>query len=66
MADTSDTPVNLRLGAVVIKVQDMARAVGFWSAVLGYTRRDREWDPEFTVLVDPARRRVPVSLQLID
>jgi hypothetical protein len=42
----------------------MKRAVDFWSAALGYVRRDRDWDPQFIVLVDPARRGLPVSVQL--
>jgi catechol 2,3-dioxygenase-like lactoylglutathione lyase family enzyme len=62
MTATSD----LRVGTVVINVQDMKRAVDFWSAVLGYQRREGEWDPQFMMLVDPARQRLPVSLQLTD
>jgi hypothetical protein len=41
----------------------MNRAVDFWTAALGYVRRDQDWDPEFVMLVDPAGRRLPVSLQ---
>jgi catechol 2,3-dioxygenase-like lactoylglutathione lyase family enzyme len=66
MTDTSDAIGDLRLGTVVINVQDMKRAVDFWSAALGYVRRDREWDPQFIVLVDPTRRGLPVSVQLTD
>jgi catechol 2,3-dioxygenase-like lactoylglutathione lyase family enzyme len=66
MTDASDAIGDLRLGTVVINVQDMKRAVDFWTAVLGYERRDREWDPQFMMLVDPARQRLPVSLQLTD
>jgi catechol 2,3-dioxygenase-like lactoylglutathione lyase family enzyme len=66
MTDASDAIGDLRLGSVVINVQDMKRAVDFWTAVLGYERRDREWDPQFMMLVDPARQRLPVSLQLTD
>ena len=62
----SDAVGDLRLGAVVINVRDMTRAVDFWSAALGYVRRGQEWDPQFMMLVDPARRRLPVSLQLTD
>ena len=57
MTDASDAIGDLRLGAVVINVQDMKRAVDFWTAVLGYERRDREWGPQFMMLVDPARQR---------
>ena len=66
MADTSTVIGDLHLGTVVINVQDMNRAVDFWSAALGYVRREEKWDPEFIVLVDPAGRRLPVSLQLTD
>ena len=57
---------DLHLGTVVINVQDMRRAVGFWTAALGYVRRERDWDPELMMLVDPAGRQLPVSLQLAD
>jgi hypothetical protein len=42
----------------------MSRAVDFWTAALGYVRRERDWDPEFMMLIDPAGRQLPVSLQL--
>jgi catechol 2,3-dioxygenase-like lactoylglutathione lyase family enzyme len=51
---------------VVVNVQDMRRAVDFWTAALGYVRREREWDQEFIMLVDPSQRGLPVSLQLTD
>jgi catechol 2,3-dioxygenase-like lactoylglutathione lyase family enzyme len=55
---------DLHLGTVVINVQDMTRAVAFWSAVLGYVPRERNWDPQFMMLADPAGRGLPVSCQL--
>jgi catechol 2,3-dioxygenase-like lactoylglutathione lyase family enzyme len=57
---------DLHLATVVINVQDMRRAVDFWTAALGYVRREQDWDPEFMMLIDPSRRRLPVSLQLTD
>lgn len=57
---------DLHLATVVVNVQDMERAVAFWSAALGYRPREAEWDPEFMMLVDPAGRGLPVSLQLTD
>jgi catechol 2,3-dioxygenase-like lactoylglutathione lyase family enzyme len=66
MTDTSDATGDLRLGTVVINVQDMKRAVDFWTAALGYVRRDPEWDPQFMTLVEPARQHLAVSLQLTD
>jgi catechol 2,3-dioxygenase-like lactoylglutathione lyase family enzyme len=57
---------DLRLATVVVNVQDMERAVGFWTAALGYRQREKTWDPEFMMLVDPGGRGTPVSLQLTD
>jgi len=57
---------DLHLATVVVNVQDMDRAVSFWSAALGYERREAATDPQFTMLVDPAGRRLPVSLQKAD
>jgi catechol 2,3-dioxygenase-like lactoylglutathione lyase family enzyme len=55
---------DLRLGSVVINVRDMNRAVRFWTGALGYVQREQEWDPEFIMLLDPDRRRLPICLQL--
>ena len=66
MADIDESAGDLQLGTVVINVQDMRRAVEFWTAALGYARRERDWDPEFMMLIDPAGRQLPVSLQLAD
>jgi catechol 2,3-dioxygenase-like lactoylglutathione lyase family enzyme len=59
-ADVAD----LHLATVVVNVQNMRRAIDFWSAALGYRPRDAECDPEFTMLVDPGGAQMPVSLQL--
>jgi catechol 2,3-dioxygenase-like lactoylglutathione lyase family enzyme len=64
MADKGESAGDLHLGTVVINVQDMSRAVDFWTAALGYVRRERDWDPKFMMLIDPAGRQLPVSLQL--
>jgi catechol 2,3-dioxygenase-like lactoylglutathione lyase family enzyme len=55
---------DLHLATVVVNVQDMRRAVDFWSATLGYQPREADWDPEFMMLVDPIGAGTPVSLQL--
>jgi hypothetical protein len=55
MATIDESAGNLDLATVVIDVQGMNRAMGFWPAV-GYVRRERDWDPEFMMLVDPSRR----------
>ncbi|HST48439.1 MAG TPA: VOC family protein [Jatrophihabitans sp.] len=54
---------DLQLATVVLNVQDMARAVRFWTAALGYQPRDlgatraQDWpypdDADFVVLRDP-------------
>ena len=66
MTDFTTTVGDLHFATVVINVQDMKRAVDFWTAALGYVQRDQDWDPEFMTLMDPDRRRPPVSLQLTD
>jgi catechol 2,3-dioxygenase-like lactoylglutathione lyase family enzyme len=65
MTDNNDVG-DLHLATVVVNVQDMERAVRFWQAALGYRLRDDQVDPEFTMLVHPAGRRTPLSLQLTD
>ena len=62
MADTGEAG-DLHLAPVVVNVQDMDRAVDFWTAALGYVPREPDRDPDFMMLVDPAGRRLPVSLQ---
>lgn len=64
MDDAEDPVGDLHLATVVVNVQDMERAVRFWTAALGYRRREADWDAEFQMLVDPRGRHLPVSLQL--
>ncbi len=66
MADPRNEPGDLHVATVVVNVQDMRRAVDFWCAALGYRQREAETDPRFVMLVHPAGRHVPVSLQLAD
>jgi catechol 2,3-dioxygenase-like lactoylglutathione lyase family enzyme len=54
---------DLRIGTVVVDVQDMGRAVAFWGAALGYRLRAAAVDPDFNTLVGPG---VAVSLQRAD
>lgn len=63
---TSGDVGDLHVATVVVNVQDMERAVRFWSEALGYRQREDTWDAEFMMLVDPDGRRLPVSLQLTD
>ena len=66
MAENENAAGDLHVATVVVDVQDMDRAVAFWCSALGYRTRESAPHPEFTMLVDPAGRRVPVSLQRAD
>jgi catechol 2,3-dioxygenase-like lactoylglutathione lyase family enzyme len=66
VADPRNEPGDLHVATVVVNVQDMRRAVDFWCAALGYRQREAEMHPRFVMLVHPAGRHVPVSLQLAD
>jgi catechol 2,3-dioxygenase-like lactoylglutathione lyase family enzyme len=66
VAEGGDGVGDLHVATVVINVQDMRRAVAFWCAALGYRVREAEVDEQFTMLVHPAGRRLPVSLQRTD
>src|SRR3954452_13944248 len=57
---------DLHVATVVVNVQDMRRAVEFWTAALGYRPRESDWDPDFMMLEHPDRQRLPVSLQRAD
>jgi catechol 2,3-dioxygenase-like lactoylglutathione lyase family enzyme len=65
MAETDDVG-DLHLATVVVNVQDMSRAVSFWSAALGYRPRETTIDPDFMMLVDRSGTGLPVSLQKAD
>ena len=64
MNDATRDVGDLHLATVVVNVQEMRRAVDFWSAALGYRPREADGDPAFMMLVDPSDRWPPVSLQL--
>jgi len=66
MAEPEDPVGDLHVGTVVVNVQDMERAVAFWTAALGYRARESDLDPEFMLLEHPQQSFVPVSLQLAD
>lgn len=66
MAGDQQQVGDLHVATVVVNVQDMERAVTFWCAALGYRIREDHWDPDFTMLEDPAGRHLPVSLQLAE
>jgi len=54
----------LRLGTVVLGVDDVDRAVAFWSQVLGYPPvRFSDADNGFTILVPPSGEGTRVALQ---
>jgi catechol 2,3-dioxygenase-like lactoylglutathione lyase family enzyme len=56
----------LRIGTVVLGVEDLHRAVAFWTAALGYVpRRPLGSDDDFTVLVPSAGRSgAPLALDV--
>jgi catechol 2,3-dioxygenase-like lactoylglutathione lyase family enzyme len=55
----------LRFGTVVLGIDDMRRALGFWRQALGYVLRDDEPGADFVVLVPPDGAAGPgLSLQL--
>lgn len=66
MTERADRIGDLHLGAVVVNVESMERAVAFWAAALGYVTRDPVPDPLFTQLVDPKGAGLTLSLQLTD
>ena len=51
----------LRLGTIVLDVKDMKRAIGFWTAALGYETGDV--GDTWTSLVDPKGKGLAVGLQ---
>jgi hypothetical protein len=44
---------DLHVATVVINVVDMERAVRFWTEALGYEPREKDWNSEFMMLMDP-------------
>ena len=62
----ANDPGDLYLATVVLNVQDMRRAVDFWTAALGYRMREDDLDEQFTMLVHPEGRHAPLSLQHTD
>lgn len=66
MTHPADQHGDLHVGTVVVNVQDMERAVAFWTAALRYVTREDAPDPEFTMLVHRDGSGVPVSLQITD
>jgi catechol 2,3-dioxygenase-like lactoylglutathione lyase family enzyme len=54
----------LRVGSIVIRVDDIEREASFWTAALGYVRRDGD-DPTFALLHPPDRNGPNVSLDRV-
>lgn len=54
----------LKIGTTVVGVDDMQRAVSFWSEALGYVLRDSEIEPTFNVLVPPDGNGARLALDL--
>lgn len=59
--------MSIRIGSTVLNVTDITRAVSFWTAAIGYVRRDPEsTDATFVVLCDPEQQRSNLSLQITE
>jgi catechol 2,3-dioxygenase-like lactoylglutathione lyase family enzyme len=57
----------IRLGTVVVGAGDVARAVSFWSSVLGFDPiRFEGADDDFTILVPPTREGTRVAIHRSD
>ena len=54
----------LTFGIVALGVSDVRRAAEFWSAALGYTRREDGFGGWPTVLMPPDGNGLPIALQL--
>jgi catechol 2,3-dioxygenase-like lactoylglutathione lyase family enzyme len=61
----------IRVGSIVIRVDDLQRQTGFWSAALGYVPREGPTDDDFVLLrprdgVGPnvSLDRVPAKVQI--
>ncbi len=53
----------LRVGSIVIRVDDLERETAFWTAALGYTARPDDSD-DFALLYPPDGRGPNISLDL--
>jgi catechol 2,3-dioxygenase-like lactoylglutathione lyase family enzyme len=51
----------LRVGSIVIRVDDIDREAAFWTAALGYERRAED-DDDFALLYPPDRQGPNISL----
>lgn len=40
----------LRIGSLVLRIDDLERQAGFWQAALGYVRRDEAANDDFVLL----------------
>ena len=54
----------LRVGSIVIRVDDLERQAAFWTAALGYERRASDSD-DFALLYPPDRKGPNVSLDAV-
>ena len=55
----------IRVGSIVIRVDDLARQVAFWTAALGYVARDAAASDDFALLAPPDGRGPNVSLDRV-
>jgi catechol 2,3-dioxygenase-like lactoylglutathione lyase family enzyme len=56
----------LRVGSIVLRVDDLERQAHFWQEVLGYSRRESSDSPDFILLYPPDGRGPNLSLDRVD
>ena len=56
--------MRLYIGEIVVNVNDLERAINFWTAALGYKLQDQF--PTFAILADPRREWTRLTVQLTD
>jgi catechol 2,3-dioxygenase-like lactoylglutathione lyase family enzyme len=54
----------IRVGSIVLRVDDLQRQVAFWEAALGYVRRESGDSDDFVLLRSPDGRAPNLSLDL--
>ena len=55
----------LRIGSIVLRVDDLRRQTEFWQAALGYVRRDDGTSDDFVLLGPPDRVGPHLSLDQV-
>lgn len=59
------SPAVLRIGSIVLRVDDLERQTEFWQAALGYVRRDNGASDDFVLLGPPEGTGPTLSLDQV-